>query len=186
MRQLLAVSIAISSALAQHALNHGVKGAVSKLPGMGNVDHPIVTRNREAQAFFNQGLNLVYGFNHEEAVRAFERAAQLDPMSPMPLWGKAMALGPNINMDVDSKAELAAYQAVQAAVKLAQPGVEGDYVQALATRYSSDPKADLKKLARDYSDAMRALKAKYPDDLDTATLFAESLMDLNPWRLWTA
>lgn len=172
-------------AMAQHAMDHG-KGPAPRLAGMGNVDHPIATSSRDAQAFFNQGLNLVFGFNHEEAVRAFERAAQLDPKSPMTWWGKALALGPNINMDVDPKAELAAWEAVQAALKLNGSEVERDYLQALATRYSNDPKADLKKLASNYADAMRALSRKYPDDLDAATLFAESMMDLNPWRLWTA
>ncbi len=185
MKLIFAVIAALSCALAQHTMEHPAKSPAPMLPGMGNVNHPIATRNRAAQDFFNQGLNLVYGFNHDEAVRAFERAAQLDPKSPMPPWGKALALGPNINLDVDPKAELAAYQAVQTALKLAPTGVEADYVQALATRYSNDPKADLKQLARNYADAMRALMQKYPDDLDAATLFAESLMDLNPWRLWT-
>ena len=171
--------------MAQHPMDHGKRPA-PRLAGMGNVDHPIATSSREAQAFFNQGLNLVFGFNHEEAVRAFERAAQLDPKSPMPWWGKALALGPNINMDVDPKAELAAWEAVQASLKRTGSEVERDYVQALATRYSDNPKADLKKLASNYADAMRALSRKYPDDLDAATLFAESMMDLNPWRLWTA
>lgn len=175
----------------QNPMDHGAMGPkpAMRLPGMGNSNHPIATKNREAQEFFNQGMNLLYGFNHDEAVRAFERATQLDPKSPMPLWGKALALGPNINMDVDPKAELAAWEAVQAAVRLAGgdvPEVERDYVHALAFRYSNDPKADLKKLGHDYADAMPTLSHKYPDDLDAATLFAESLMDLNPWRLWTA
>ena len=185
----LVIGLMTICALGQHAsMEHG-KTTAMRLPGMGNVNHPIATANREAQAFFNQGLNLVYGFNHEEAVKAFERAAQLDPKSPMAPWGKALALGPNINLDVDPKAELAAWEAVQAALKLsdgAASEVERDYVRALALRYSNDPKADLKKLSSDYAEAMRALSRKYPDDLDAATLFAESLMDLNPWRLWTA
>jgi len=173
---------------AQHTMDHAAPKPTMRLPGMGNVNHPIATSSKEAQQFFNQGLNLIYGFNHDESVRAFERAAQLDPKSPMPLWGKALALGPNINMDVDPKAELAAYDAVQAALTRIDtaPEVERDYVRTLAVRYSNDPKADLKKLARDYADGMRTLSQKYPDDLDAATLFAESLMDLNPWRLWTA
>ncbi|HEY3740254.1 MAG TPA: hypothetical protein VGL53_10440 [Bryobacteraceae bacterium] len=175
----------------QSPMDHG--SAATKpamhLPGMGNSNHPIATPNREAQEFFNQGMNLLYGFNHDEAVRAFERAAQLDPKSPMPPWGKALALGPNINMDVDPKAEFAAWEAEQAALRLATgdvPEAERDYVHALAQRYSNDAKADLKKLGHDYADAMRMLSHKYPDDLDAATLFAESLMDLNPWRLWTS
>jgi len=102
-------------------------------------------------------------------------------------WGKALALGPNINLDVDSAKERAAYEAVQEALRLAPraPEYERAYVQALAKRYSIDLKADLKKLAVEYKDAMGELVKRYPDDLDLATLYAESMMDLRPWQLWT-
>ena len=158
------------------------------MSGIGRLHHPIATRSPEAQRFFDQGLTLVYGFNHDEAVRAFRRAAQLDPASPMPHWGIALALGPNINLDVDPEREKAAYDEAQQARTLAAaaPANERAYVDALVTRYSDDPKADLKALAVRYKDAMRALVAAYPNDLDAATLYAESLMDLNPWQLWSA
>lgn len=157
------------------------------LPGLGSHKHPIATSNPGAQRFFNQGLTLVFGFNHEEAVRSFQRAADLDPKAAMPLWGIALARGPNINMDVDPEHEKAAYDAVQKAVALAKgaPAIEQAYIQALVKRYSNDPKADLKAMAVDYANAMRELTKQYPDDLDAATLFAESLMDLNPWKLWS-
>src|SRR5580765_4358181 len=71
------------------------------MPGMGNHHHPIATSSPEAQRFFDQGVDLVFGFNHEEAVRSFQRAAELDPKSAMPHWGIAWALGPNYNLDVD-------------------------------------------------------------------------------------
>ncbi|MCU1382623.1 MAG: repeat-containing protein [Acidobacteria bacterium] len=163
-----------------------VEQPVTLLPGLGRLHHPIATGSAEAQRFFDQGLTLVYGFNHDEAVRAFRRAAELDPASPMPHWGIALALGPNINLDVDRDREQAAYDAVQRARQraAAAPAAERAYVDALAERYSNDPKADLKKLAARYMEAMRALVATYPDDLDAATLYAESLMDLNPWLLW--
>jgi tetratricopeptide (TPR) repeat protein len=156
-------------------------------PGLDQHHHPIATHNPEAQRFFDQGLTLVYGFNHDEAVRYFRRAAELDPKSPMPLWGIALALGPNYNMDVDPQREKAAYEAIQEALSLAANAPENEraYVEALATRYSSDPKADLKKLAVDYKNAMGELAKRYPDDLDAATLYAESMMDLHPWQLWT-
>lgn len=130
---------------------------------------------------------LIYGFNHDEAIRSFEKAASLDPAAAMPHWGIALALGPNINMDVDPQKEKAAFDAVQKALRLSAKSPENEkaYIAALVKRYSDDPKADLKKLARDYADAMRELSRTYPDDMDAATLFAESLMDLNPWRLWT-
>lgn len=156
--------------------------------GLSGVHHPIQTKSAEAQKFFDQGLTLIYAFNHEEAVRSFEKAAELDPDSPMPLWGIALALGPNINQDVDVTREQAAYEAVQRAVKLAvgAPENERAYVAALVKRYSNDPKADLKALAVVYKDAMRALAQRYPEDLDAATLYAESLMDLHPWQLWSS
>jgi len=155
--------------------------------GMGRLHHAIATKNPDAQRFFNQGLTYVYGFNHDEAIRSFRRAAELDPSSPMPHWGIALALGPNINLDVDPEREKAAYDAAQQAKALlgGAPAVERAYVEALAERYSNDPKADLKALAVKYKDAMRRLVRQYPDDLDAATLYAESLMDLNPWQLWT-
>lgn len=157
-------------------------------PGLTGVRHPIQTTSPEAQKFFDQGLTLIYAFNHEEAVRSFEKAGELDPASPMPHWGIALALGPNINQEIDLNREKAAYEAVQRAVKLANRAPENEraYVAALAKRYSNDPKADLKALAVEYRDAMRALTQRYPDDLDAATLYAESLMDLHPWQLWTS
>ena len=86
---------------------------------MGRLHHAIATKNAEAQKFFDQGLTLVYGFNHDEAIRSFRRAAELDPTSPMPHWGIALALGPNINLDVDPEREKAAYDAAQRAKALA-------------------------------------------------------------------
>ena len=155
--------------------------------GMGRVHHAIATKNADAQRFFDQGLTYVYGFNHDEAIRSFRRAAELDPSSSMPHWGIALALGPNINLDVDPEREKAAYDEAQQAKALlgGAPAIERAYVEALAERYSNDPKADLKVLAVKYKDAMRKLMRQYPDDLDAATLYAESLMDLNPWQLWS-
>ena len=162
-------------------------GTATLLPGLGTTHHPIATRSAEAQKFFDQGLTLVYGFNHDEAIRSFRRAAELDPASPMPLWGVALALGPNINLDVDPAREQEAHETAQRASRLAAsaPAAERAYAAALVKRYSNDPKADLKALAVEYKDAMRDLSSQYPDDLDAAALYAESLMDLHPWKLWS-
>jgi len=168
-------------------LSRAASGA-ALLEGFGAVHHPITTSNPEAQKYFDQGLALLYGFNHEEAIRSFERAAALDPSAAMPLWGMALALGPNINMDVDPDHEKRAFDASRKALERAagSPAPERAYVEAVARRYSADPKADLKALSADYSRAMGELSRRYPDDLDAATLYAESLMDLRPWKLWKA
>jgi tetratricopeptide (TPR) repeat protein len=99
------------------------------------------TKSPEAQRFFDQGLTLVFGFNHEEAARSFQRAAELDPQAAMPYWGIALAFGPCINLDVDPPHEKAAYEAVQKAISLSPHATESEraYIQALATRYSADP-----------------------------------------------
>ena len=165
----------------------GAKPAVL-MTGLGSLHHPVSTTKPEAQRFFDQGLSLVFAFNHDEAVRSFKRAAELDPQMAMAWWGVALALGPNINQDIELSGEQAAVDAAQKARALSQnkPTIERAYIEALAKRYSIDPKADLKKLAVDYKNAMGDLVKKYPDDLDAATLYAESMMDLRPWQLWTA
>jgi tetratricopeptide (TPR) repeat protein len=157
------------------------------MTAVGRQHHPIHTNSKQAQEYFDQGLTFLYGFNHEEAGRAFEQAAKLDPASPMPLWGIAFAVGPNYNIGVDPQREKLAYGTVQKALKLAEnaPQNEKDYIAALAVRYSGDEKPDYKKLSGDFAGAMKDLANKYPDDLDASTIYAESLMDLNPWRLWT-
>jgi tetratricopeptide (TPR) repeat protein len=156
------------------------------LSGMGNLHHPIATKSPEAQKFFDQGMTLMYGFNHAAAIASFRKAAELDPDAVMPLWGIAIALGPNINMDVDADGEKQAYAAAQAALakSAGAPAEERAFVEAVAKRYSDDPKADRKALSKSYADAMKALVARYPDDLDASTLYAESLMDLHPWDFW--
>lgn len=163
------------------------KSADLSLTAEGRQHHPIQTSSKEAQDYFDQGITLLYGFNHEEAARAFQKAAELDPQSPMPLWGIAMAVGPNYNQDVDPEREKLAYETIQKAAKLAEkaPRVEQDYVTTLRLRFSGEAKPDYKKLANTYAMGMQTLSRKYPEDLDAATMYAESLMDLNPWQLWS-
>jgi tetratricopeptide (TPR) repeat protein len=157
------------------------------IAGVGAHHHPISTTNAEAQAFFDQGMALVFGFNHEEATRSFQRAAELDPRAPMPHWGIAWSVGPNYNLDIDDPRAKRAFEAIDTARRLGANGspAERDYVAAMATRYSQDLKADRAALARRYSQAMGDLVRRYPEDLDAATLYAESLMNLRPWKLWT-
>jgi tetratricopeptide (TPR) repeat protein len=153
----------------------------------GQHHHPIRTSNPEAQKMFDQGLAQAFGFHHEAAIRSFERAAELDPSSPMPHWGKAWALGPNYNLDIDDERAKAAYDSLSKARSLAATAPESEkaYVDALSARYSADVKADRAALARAFSEAMADLSRRYPDDLDAAVIYAESLMNLTPWKLWT-
>ncbi len=189
MRSLLivfAVLFASSSALAQHPHQMPVDSRpVTLMSGLGRLHHPVSTKNPEAQKFFEQGLLLLYAFNHAESIRSFQRAAELDPDLAMAQWGIALALGPNINADVDPAREKAAFEAVQKALAMKAPLPERAYIEALAKRYSGELNADLRKLSIDYHVAMRQLIKSYPDDLDAATLYAESGMDLRPWKLWS-
>lgn len=187
---LILVALLVSVGRAQMAgMDMGGKEKPATLmSGLGNWHHPVSTRNVQAQKFFDQGLRLIYAFNHEEAVRSFKRAAELDPKMAMAYWGVGYALGPNINLDVDPEREKAAFEATQQALKLAVSASpkERAYINALATRYSLDPNADLKKLAVDFNRAMGQLVKQFPNDLDAATLYAESGMNLRPWQLWTS
>jgi tetratricopeptide (TPR) repeat protein len=155
-------------------------------PGLGPLHHPVSTRNAKAQAYFDQGMKLVFAFNHEAAIKSFERAAQLDPNLAMAYWGIALALGPNINRPMDADAHKAAYAALQKAIALAPKASAEDraYIAALSKRYSASTDADIMTLQVAYKDAMKALVQRYPSDTDAAVLYAESLMDLNPWKFW--
>ena len=164
-----------------------VEPTVLLFDNLGTHNHAVSTSNQTAQKYFDQGLRFVYGFNHDEAERSFREAARLDPNLAMAWWGIAYSLGPNYNLPMDASRNAAAVEAVQKAQAL-QAGAsdrERAYIQAIATRYSSDPSAKRADLDRAYSAAMKELHAKYPDDTDAAVLYAESLMDLKPWQLWT-
>jgi tetratricopeptide (TPR) repeat protein len=156
------------------------------MTGLGDLHHPVSTKNARAQEFFDQGLRLIYAFNHDEAARSFQKAAELDPKLAMAYWGIAEAIGPNYNDPASEDRFKQAHEAIQKAVDLSGNAseVERAYIFAMAKRFPADPKSDLRKAAENYHDAMRELVKNYPDDLDAATLFAESGMDLHPWGLW--
>ena len=149
--------------------------------------HAVSTTNAQAQAYFDQGLTLLYAFNRAAARHAFERAAAADPRLAMAQWGIAASYGSNINVPIDEAGERSAIAAVQRAQQLSAGADELDraWIGALATRYTSAAKPDFAALDHAYARAMANLSAKYPDDLDAATLYAESLMDLRPWALYT-
>src|SRR5579872_5411150 len=175
-----------SGAMEQNHASHAQTHSVTLVSGLGDLHHPVSTHSPEAQKFFDQGLRFIYAFNHDEAARSFQHAAELDPTLAMAYWGVAEAVGPNYNDPADPDRYKHAHDAVQKAVDLsagASPS-EQAYIQAMAKRFPADPSSDLKKAAEDYRDAMRQLMAQFPDDLDAATLFAESGMNLHPWGLW--
>src|SRR2546428_3016061 len=152
MRRLLAALLVLAGGLQVRAEEHGMPrraAPVRLMAGLGDHRHPIATAEPEAQRFFDQGLNLVFAFNHEEAVRSFRRAAELDPPAAMPRWGIALALGPNINDELDPVREKRAYEALLEALALdpTAPDEEHAYIAALASRYSFCPRADLKQHA---------------------------------------
>lgn len=157
------------------------------LGNLGSYHRAIKTSNADAQKFFDEGLTLLYGFNHEESFKSFELAAKHDPASPMPHWGMALALGTNINdvAPADRLKQGYAHLADAQQRKGAGSDVEQGLIDALAKRYVADPTGDQAVREQAYSDAMGGLSKKYPDDLDVATLYAESKMNLRPWRLYT-
>jgi tetratricopeptide (TPR) repeat protein len=158
------------------------------IPGLGKRSYRITTSSKLAQQYFDQGLRLAWGFNHAEAQRAFRKAQRLDPDCVMCYWGEAYVLGPNINVPMDEKAAASAFAAAQKARALAARAAphEKALIEAVIARYADDPKAERAKLDRAYSEAMARAAATFPDDVDIAAIYAESLMDLSPWDYWEA
>jgi tetratricopeptide (TPR) repeat protein len=156
--------------------------------GLGDHHHPISTANPKTQQLFDQGVNLLFGFNHAEAIRSFREAARLDPNCAMCWWGVAFALGPNINLAMQDDAIAPAWQALGRAKALegsASPE-ERAWIEALAARYSADPKADRAKFDEAFAQAMGALWKAHPEDLDAGVFWAEAMMDTQPWSYWEA
>ncbi len=169
------------------AQEHEGAGSAELFTNLGDHSYEIGTSVAAAQEYFNQGLRLYYAFNHAESVNSFREAQGLDPECAMCWWGEALAFGPNINLPMDSASGVAAYRAVQRAAGLASNAGERErrLIEALAVRYELVPPADRSYLDSAYSSAVTELKTRYPDDPEIAVLFAESLMDLQPWDYWT-
>jgi tetratricopeptide (TPR) repeat protein len=185
----LAAALCVSGFAQEHEHAVAAKNKTATLmTGLGDWRHPVSTKNAQAQAFFDQGLRLIYAFNHDEAQRSFQRAAELDEKLAMAYWGIAEAIGPNYNDPASEDRFVQAHQAIEKAASLADGASESDqaYIAALAKRFPADPKSDLRAALEEYRDAMREVSKKFPDDLDAATLFAEAGMNLHPWGLWHA
>ena len=147
-----------------------------------------VTASPEAQKFFDQGVRLVFGFNHAEAIRSFREAARLDPNCAMCWWGVAFALGPNINLPMQDDAIIPAWMALQHAQSLASKASpkEQAWIAALSKRYAESKTADRAALNAAFAAAMGEMAKQYPDDVDVLTFWAESMMDTQPWDYWEA
>ncbi|WP_025041576.1 hypothetical protein [Nitrosospira briensis] len=159
--------------------------AAPRLLNLGSHTFPVSTRNKLAQKYINQGLNLSYAFNHAEAGRSFREAARLDPSLAMAYWGQALVLGPNINAAMAPESEALALELVRKAAALrskASPR-ERALVSALEKRYSGNPE-QRKANDKAYANAMRDVHERFANDLDIATLYVESMMDLNSWGYW--
>ena len=154
--------------------------------GLEGIYFPITTKNKEAQQYFNQGLMLSFAFNHAEAGRSFYEAARQDSTCGMCWWGFAYVLGPNYNGGMEKDNFQRAYDALQKAKLFSGSATqkEKDLIDALTHRYSNDTTILRPFLDSTYAVAMRKVYNKYPDDVNIAALFAESLMDLHPWNLW--
>ncbi len=187
---LLQISISNAQIFDPAALNVDPKTATGpmspKLSGLGDSHFEVTTSSAESQFFFDQGLKLVVGFNHSEAMRSFKEAARLDPDNAMAYWGWALTLGRNLNLPMMGNVYEQAYDAIQRAVALKDQVTERerDYIEALATRYTDDLTLGRDKFDIAYMHAMDALMQKYPDDLDAAVLWVSSAMNNQPWDYW--
>jgi hypothetical protein len=159
--------------------------------GLGNFHRGITTQFPEAQVYFDQGMRLLWAFNHDEASRSFARAALLDPDCAMCFWGVALTIGPNYNlpMMMESRARIA-WQAVQQAKSNAQHAtpVEQALIAALAERYPNDSPLDPSNqgpVLAAYARAMQDVAQKFPGDNDVQTMAAEAMMTVNAWKLWS-
>jgi tetratricopeptide (TPR) repeat protein len=154
--------------------------------GLGNLHHPISSQNPQTQKFFDQGVDLLIGFNHAEAIRSFREAARLDPNCAICWWGVAFALGPNINLPMPEDAIGPAWQALKMAQSL-EPHAsveEREWIEALAVRYAPDKTTDRAKLDEAFAQSMGKLWHDYPNDLDAGVFYAEAMMDTQPWDYW--
>jgi tetratricopeptide (TPR) repeat protein len=195
-RALIIVLVACAGSLPLHAgaqqaatRSDERSGDVPLFQGLGTHGRKISTSNPDCQKYFDQGLCFLFAFNHDEAIRSFRRAAELDSRSPMPWWGIAIANGPHINNPImDPARSQAASDAIAAAQsKVAgATNVERALIEALSKRYANPAPADRAPLDRAYADAMRAVWKQNPRDADVGALFAEAMMDLRPWDLWAA
>lgn len=161
---------------------------VTLYKGLGKHTRTVETANPQAQKYFDQGLNFMYAFNHDEAARAFRQAVELDPKCTMAHWGISLSVGKNYNYPFfpPEKAK-EAWKALESARANAKDESDANraLIEALAARYADPLPKDTRPLEEAYAKAMKAVWEKFPKDADIGALYAESLMNLRPWDLWT-
>lgn len=180
--------ICICATACQHPFNFDGRRNVPLFDGLGDHHYAITTSSPLAQRYFDQGLIWTYAFNHDEAIRSFEEAGRLDPQCAMAWWGVALCHGPHINNPVmPAERGVAAWNALQKAMALRDhcTSTERQLIEALSKRYTTPPPENRQPLNQAYADAMATVWKNHPQDADIGTLYAESLMDLHPWDLWT-
>jgi tetratricopeptide (TPR) repeat protein len=156
------------------------------LPGLGNLQYRITTPSAKAQEFFNQGIRLVYAFNHWEAIQAFRAVVKEDPNCAMGYWGLALAYGPNLNDVTIADREKIAFGSIQKALDRSgrSSAAEKGLIHAMAARYDGNVHEVRDSLNRSYADAMIELSEKFPDDAEVLTLCADAIMNTMPWDYW--
>src|SRR5262245_26015752 len=164
------------------------KSKVIQYAGLGVHTRSVATSSPEAQKYFDQGLAFMYAYNHDEAVRAFQHASELDPQCAMAHWGASLSMGKNYNYPLfppeKAKAAWKSLELAQAASKN-ESEANRALIEALAARYADPLPKDTRPLEEAYAKAMKAAAEKFPKDADIGALYAESLMNLRPWDLWT-
>jgi tetratricopeptide (TPR) repeat protein len=178
-------AIVLSAAVAR-AAGPGDTPFAPELAGLGSHHSVVTTSSARAQRFFDQGLRLLYAFNHPEALRAFREAARLDPSLAMAYWGQAITLGPNLNAPMSAENGRLAHEAIVLATTHAGAASarERALIAALAARYASDGEGDRAALNQMYADAMSRVAAQFADDPDVQTVYADALMNTMPWDYW--
>ena len=187
-RMLLPFLISSAACVAADTTDNGPDQGIPLFDGLGDHHMQVTTESGRAQAYFDQGLRLVYGFNHDEAVRSFHAALDNDSGCAMCYWGVALASGPNINAVMEEAGGVRAFEAIERAVAMRDGATEREraFIDAMARRYGSNAMAD--RSARDsaYASAMAEVSSRYPDDDDAMVLYADALMNLAPWDYWNA
>lgn len=157
-----------------------------RLDGYGDYHFKVTTDNEQSQYFFDQGMRLVFGFNHSEGLRSFKEAARLDPDNAMAYWGWALSLGRNLNIPMMMNSAEQANEAMHmaSALKDKVSERERDFIEALEARYNDDLSIPRDVLDQAYIASTEKLMNKYPDDLEAAVLYVSAAMNAQPWDYW--